>query len=192
MNPIFTAALDLQRWCDGRRWPFCIIGGVAVQRWGEPRFTRDVDCTILVGFGNEASHVDALLEGFAPRIQDARAFALANRVLLLVHESGTPLDVSLGALPYEARIIERASPFSVSDDATITTCSAEDLVVLKAFAGRDRDWADIDGVVSRQGTRLNRDLVLAELALLLELKEDSDEDATGRLLRMFAGRTGPS
>jgi hypothetical protein len=100
--------------------------------------------------------------------------------------------VSLGALPYEARVSERASPFSVNDDATITACSAEDLVVLEAFAGRDRDRADIDGVVSRLGARLNRDLVLAELPPLLELKEGSGEDATSRLVRMFARRTGDS
>ena len=27
--------------------PYAIIGGIAVQHWGEPRFTRDVDFTIL-------------------------------------------------------------------------------------------------------------------------------------------------
>jgi hypothetical protein len=46
--------------------------------------------------------------------------------------------------------------------ATLTTCSAEDLVFLNAFAGRAQDWLYI-GVVVRQGGRLNRDLVQADL-----------------------------
>jgi hypothetical protein len=52
------------------------------------------------------------------------------------------------------------------------TCSAEDLVVLKAFAGRGKDWVDVEGVVARQAERLETALVLRELRPLLELKED--------------------
>ncbi|MGH3681562.1 MAG: hypothetical protein ACRDT2_15125 [Natronosporangium sp.] len=44
----------------------------------------------------------------------------------------------------------------------------------KAFAGRERDWLDIEGVVTRQGEGLDGDLVLAELAPLAELKESID------------------
>ena len=29
------------------------MGGVALQRWGEPRLTQDVDLTLLTGFGDE-------------------------------------------------------------------------------------------------------------------------------------------
>ena len=47
MNPIFAAALEMQEFCAARRFEFCFIGGVAVQRWGEPRLTVDVDLTLL-------------------------------------------------------------------------------------------------------------------------------------------------
>jgi hypothetical protein len=30
------------------------------------------------------------------------------------------------------------------------TCSAEDLIVLRAFADRSKDWVDIEGVIIRQ------------------------------------------
>jgi hypothetical protein len=43
-----------------------IIGGLAVQRWGEPRQPRDVDVALLTGFGDEASFVDHLLEHYRP------------------------------------------------------------------------------------------------------------------------------
>jgi hypothetical protein len=43
-----------------------------------------------------------------------------------------PLDIALAALPYEERVMSRSSLFAFRSDYVITTCSAEDLVVLKA------------------------------------------------------------
>jgi len=184
VNPIFAAALDMQAFCEQQPWRFCVIGGLAVERWGEPRLTRDVDCTVLVPVGRETDYIDRLLEGFTSRIEDARAFALANRVLLILNSAGVPIDVALGGLPFEERMIGRASLYRVSAAAAFVTCSAEDLVVLKAFAGRDRDWADIEGVLHRQATRLDEDLVWRELRPLLELKE-GPTDAEDKLRRLF-------
>ena len=149
-----------------------MIGGLAVQRWGDPRQTRDVDLTILTGLGSEPAYVDPLVRHYDPRIADARAFALAHRVVLVETATGIPLDISLGALPYESRVIARASMYAFDMGAEVTTCSAEDLVVLKAFASRPQDWLDIEGIVVRQDSRLDRTLVLTELRPLLELKED--------------------
>lgn len=171
MNRIFEAALDIQSACLSRGWKFCIIGAVAVQRWGEPRLTRDVDLTVLSGFGSEAEYVDALLVSYRPRIDDAREFALRYRVVLIRTAAGVPIDVALGAMPFEERAVARASPFAVGENQSILTCSAEDLVVYKAFAGRDQDWLDIEGVIARQGPGLDTALVLAEAGPLLELKE---------------------
>ena len=45
----------------------------------------------------------------------------------------------------------------------------------KAFAGRDRDWLDIEGIIVRQGETLDGELVLRELVPLLELKGSSGD-----------------
>ncbi len=82
MIELFRLAAELQDVCRRQQWQFCFIGGIAVQRWGEPRVTQDVDMTILTGFGNESSYVDHLLGRFAPRVSDAAEFALRHRVLL--------------------------------------------------------------------------------------------------------------
>ena len=47
----YRAATDLQDRCRASGWRFCVIGGLALQRWGEPRETIDVDVTLLTGFG---------------------------------------------------------------------------------------------------------------------------------------------
>ncbi len=66
--------------------------------------------------------------------------------------------------------VERASGFTVAEGVELTTCSAEDLIVFKAFAGRDKDWLDIEGIALRQSDQLDESLIWAELGPLLELK----------------------
>lgn len=182
MNELLGAASEVQRFITGRGWSFCFIGGLALQRWGEVRFTRDVDLTLLTGFGGEERFVDGLLSAFAPRRSDAKAFALQYRVLLLQSSSGIGIDVALGGLPFEANLVQRASQFKYEDDCELLTCSAEDLVITKSFANRPQDWIDVEGVVIRQGGRLDRAYVLGELRPLCEAKEDPSILSRIRLL----------
>ena len=182
MNPLFTAAIEVQDLCRRHGWGFCFIGGLAVLRWGEPRLTRDIDLTILAEFGNEEPVIDGLLSRFAARFDNAREFARQHRVALLAADNGVPVDVALGALDFEKRAVQRASAWGV-DEASLCTCSAEDLVVHKVFAGRDQDWLDVAGIVQRQLGTLDRDLIMSELTPLLELKGNvSDLDRLRQLL----------
>jgi hypothetical protein len=190
MNPIFEAAYEVEQVCRAEGFSFCFIGGLAVQRWGEPRMTADVDLTLMTGFGGEAGFVDALLSAFRGRLTDARSFALENRTLLLLATNGTPIDVSLGAMPFEERAVERSSGFEVGSGACLTTCSAEDLVIHKAFAAREKDWLDVRGIVLRQGASLDQPLIWDELRPLLELKDDPRiEERLTSLLALAVPRT---
>lgn len=171
MNPILEAAAEIDTVCRELSLRFCFIGGLAVLRWGEPRLTRDVDLTVVTEFGAEESVVDALLGRLTPRLDGAREFALRNRTMLMRAANGTPVDIALGALPFEERTAERASPWEIRPGMQLLTCSVEDLLVHKVFAGREKDWIDVEGVASRQGSRLNRRLVDDELRPLLELKD---------------------
>lgn len=182
VNGLFGAAAEVQRSLATTGAPFCVIGGLALLRWAEPRQTRDVDLMVLTGFGGEGPVLDVLLTAFEARIPDARAFAERSRVVLLRASSRVGIDVSLGALPYEERVVARASDWTVADGLDLRTCSAEDLVVLKAFAGRPQDWVDVSSVVERQQARLDVGLVLEELAPLLALKEAPEDLERARAL----------
>jgi hypothetical protein len=105
-------------------------------------------------------------------------FAVEHRVLLVETADRVPVDIALSGLPFEARLIARSTPFEVAPGVLLQTCSAEDLIVLKAFADRMQDWLDIEGVVVRQGSHLDRTPILEELGPLLELKEDPQAQAT--------------
>ena len=178
MNALLQAAVEIQQFLRNAGESFCFIGGVALQRWGEPRFTRDVDLTLLCPYGAEAGPVARLIAAFSPRIHDAQAFAQQHRVLLLHSASGIPIDIALGAIPFEERCVARATAFDMGG-AHLLTCCAEDLVVLKAFAARDRDWADIESIAARQSKQLDWPLIFKEFAPLAELREESQ--ATARL-----------
>jgi len=124
VTPLFEAACDLQAFLTQRQWRFCIIGGMALLRWGEPRFTRDVDVTLLSGFGREEQFITPLLtSGYRGRIADAAAFALRNRVLLLQSPNGVPIDIALGGLPFEEVVVERSSLFEFAPGCSLRTCS---------------------------------------------------------------------
>jgi hypothetical protein len=185
---VLRAAEELQRYCRSREWRFCFIGGIGLLRWGEPRLTIDADLTLLAGFGNEAPFVDGLLEHFQGRVADPRGFALEHRVVLLRSPSGVGLDVALGGLPFEASAVDRASDFDFPDGITLRTCSAEDLIVMKAFASRGRDWVDLEAVLVRQGPSLDWAYVRRHLVPLAELKGEPDIVARLESLRIRLDR----
>lgn len=170
MNGVYEAAAEIQAFCERRGWNFCIIGGLALIRWGQVRQTQDVDLTLLTQFDDEPFILD-LLASFRARYEGAREFALRNRILLLFASNNVPMDISLGGLPFEEGMIHRATSFEYLPGVTIRTASADDIIISKCFAGRTQDWADVESVLTRQRGRLQWDLILRELTFLCELKE---------------------
>jgi len=172
MHKVFVAALELQAALKETGRPFCFIGGLVLQRWGNPRMTQDADATVISAFIHDEELIRKFFSRFESRGMDGPAFAQQNRVMLLRASNGIGLDVSLGALDFEFRATERAVDWAFAKGQTLRICSAEDLVVFKAFASRDQDWADIDGILLRQGQKLRLKQILDELRPLVVLKED--------------------
>lgn len=175
LSDLILVAEKLQRAMEETGRPHCLIGGFAVQRWGEPRVTRDVDAMVYTHFGPEREVAELLLSRFEPRHKDPVAFAALARVVLLQEaDTGMGIDVALGAFEYDLHAAQRATVFDFEGGVPLRTCSAEDLMVYKAFAGRPIDLNDIKGILIRQRGKLDLSLVDAELAVLAELAEDPD------------------
>lgn len=174
MNEVIRAAAELQAFCEARHWRFCFIGGLAVLRWGQPRETVDVDLTLLTGFRDEDRFIRVLLEHYQPRIAEAAQFAATRRVLLVQAESGVGIDIALGGLPFEETAVDRSSLFTYPPEVPLRTCSVEDLIVLKTFAARPKDWMDVEGIIVRQAGRIDWAYVRDQLLPLLELKEQPE------------------
>jgi len=172
VSELLAAAKEVCDWLDSQCFCACIIGGLAVQRWGEPRLTRDVDLTVMAEIGSEEPIIDACLAHYSPRIRDARDFALQHRVVLVRSSNGVDLDLLLGASSFEANSLSRATPHQFAPGYVLRTCSAEDLIVHKSVASRPQDIADIQGVVHRQRAALDLSHIRHWLDILAEIKND--------------------
>jgi hypothetical protein len=173
MSDPLEAAWEVHCFLTAQRVSYAIIGGLAVQRWGEPRFTRDVDVTVVVPFEQAASFIGAVVKNFAPRIEDAAAFARRSRVILVSAANGCQVDISLGLPGYEDEVIRRAVDFELEPGKIVRLCAPEDLVIHKAVAGRPRDLEDIRGIVHRRGESLDTDLIRLWLGRFSEILGDS-------------------
>ena len=125
---------------------FALIGGLASSIRGRLRVTGDIDIVVDC----EVSAAVLLLKqmdekSFQPFVEDAEISIRQFYVLPIVDvESGTPIDLAIGASGFEKMIVERAStPAGYS----IPVATAEDLLLMKMMAGRSQDIGDVNGIV---------------------------------------------
>jgi len=152
--------------------PAMVIGGIAVIARGVPRTTLDIDATVWA----EGLDIERALEvfrncGFVARVSDARQFAEAHQVILLRHEaSGTPVDVTLARLPFERDALAHASAVNFGGP-TLPVAIAEDLIIYKAVAWRERDRDDIQRLIGAHSRDVDLPRVRALVAQFAELLE---------------------
>jgi len=156
---LLQAAIEVARFLEERGMRYFVIGGLALQHWGEPRLTRDVDITVLAQPGDLEPFVDVVLNMFSPRIPDARAFALRHRVVLVQTRDGVPVDLSLGIPGYEEEAWGRAVRVEFPGVGRLRIVGPEDLIIHKCVAGRPRDVEDVEGILIRQRLKLDLELV---------------------------------
>lgn len=169
--------------------PSMIIGGVAVIALGVPRLTVDIDATVAAADLKIERLVEGLdRQGIRPRIPDALAFARARQVFLGVHQaSGTPVDVSLAWLPFEA---EALSSSQVCDYAgvRIRIPRPEDLLIYKIIASRPRDLQDAEGLLVLHGATMDVDRVRRVVKQFADVLDDVERPETlERLIRKAGG-----
>ena len=155
MNKRERAAWEVHEFLVGLGVPYAVIGGMAVQHWGEPRFTQDVDVTVTAPLDDPDRLIRDILRRFPSRVEDAISFARRNRVILIRAGNGCNIDISLALPGYEDEVMRRVVNYEIAPGKVIRLCSAEDLIIHKAVAGRPQDVRDIEGVVYRQRDALD-------------------------------------
>jgi hypothetical protein len=154
-QPLVRAIADLLAALKSVGAPHMIIGGLAVIARGVVRHTDDADATVWAADVDVPGLLRALrAHGIVGRIPDVESFAAQSQVLLLVHQpSGVPMDVSLAWLPFERDALARAQTVTVQGVA-IPMATAQDLIVYKTIAWRERDQRDVEDLL-----RLHRNSV---------------------------------
>jgi predicted nucleotidyltransferase len=171
---ILDTAAEVAQFLEERAVPYAIIGGLAVQYWGDARTTRDVDIVVLTDPDKTTDFLDAAVRRFKPRISDAVSFAQEKRVLLISDATGTPVDISLGIPGYEEEVVSRAVDVALPGKRSIRIISAEDLIIHKCLAGRPRDQEDIEGILERQRLSVDMGYIRRWLEQFTDLIDDHD------------------
>lgn len=168
------ALQELREFLDSQGWEYCLIGGLAAGRWGEARFTHDIDVVVKTGFGCETEFVKPLLKKFKRRFADAAEFAKANRIVLVTAKNGIGIDISLGGLEFEEQMLSRAKLTKILSGVKFRTAQPEDIIVMKSIAGRPIDVKDIEGIIAGQGKSLDLKYIRRWLTELAELWTEVD------------------
>ncbi len=171
MNDVFDVAAWVHSELSDLGLQHAFIGGIALQAWGESRVTRDVDVSVLTGFDDEEQKVGTILSRIPARSESALEQALKYRVLLCQSPNGIGIDIGLAAFPFEEDVLARSTVIELTDGVVLPLASAEDMITMKVFAGRPRDWEDVRGIIVRQGKRIDWTIVESTLPELLELIE---------------------
>lgn len=147
-GPTRGALAALLKWLDSQHVPAVVIGGVAAGILGRPRVTEDVDMLVDVDEERWGSFLASAEEaGFVPRVPEAARFARHSRMFLLRHvKTGTPVDLQLADLGFQKKMIANGKRLDC-EGLSMTVVGPEDLVVMKAIAGRDWDMGDIRAVL---------------------------------------------
>lgn len=175
MNPRFQAAWEIHTFLTQHDIPYAIIGGTALARWGEPRFTKDVDLMVMTSLvGGVESFARLVLSRFSARRPDTLELARKARILTVRASNGCDLDISIGLPGFEERVIERAVDYELETGKLVRVCSAEDLVVYKCVAGRPQDLSDVESVLIRQRDALDQVYIRKWLRYYSDLAPDPE------------------
>lgn len=137
---------------EQHEYRYAVIGGITLSQWGFSRYTHDIDIKVLVPGTNYTAMRNAIRVAFP---EPARIHIPQNPLIVAVTIQGVIVDFLLAIPGYEEQIVERA----VTRDLggwSIQVCSAEDLIIQKVVAGRDRDWLDVEELLIAQHDRLDQ------------------------------------
>jgi len=107
--PLLEAAWELHQFLTDHGIPYAIIGGLAVQYWGQPRLTVDVDLTVAAPLEDITGFVQMIVERFGSRVADPVSFAHRTRMILVRASNGCDVDISLSLPGYEDEVMSQAN-----------------------------------------------------------------------------------
>jgi len=140
------------------RFPYMLVGGLAVGFFGEPRFTRDIDIAIIIDPKNIEILIRALKRHkyIFHEKEILMLSRLSNRFAIADPSDTYRIDLWIPKSGYEKKSFERRKKKKISQ-TSFFLISPEDLILFKLLADRPQDILDIKGILGRQKGKLDRD-----------------------------------
>ena len=155
-----------------RNIPYMLIGGLAISIWGEMRVTHDVDFKVSVDMPL-ADFRKLVLEHFPARPTNIPPNKLSPYVIHIWASSDVAADILVSMFDYEKEAVKRAVNADVLG-IPARVCTAEDFIIHKAIANREKDWMDVASILERQRGKLDINYILNWLTQFSEALENPE------------------
>lgn len=130
---------------------YCLIGGMAAGYWGEPRFTRDMDFTVV----SQSGDLKPLVQKFRQNGFKVETKGPSQMQVVAKGQLHFQADLVLAETDYQDWVVQRAVSVAMFD-INVPICSAEDLIILKLIANRRQDLLDIENVLKNHRKDLDK------------------------------------
>lgn len=143
---------------------YAVLGGIAVSVYSEPRMTQDIDLNIVLDMNDLKEFLGKSRKyGFRPAPPNINKFVNETGVVpMKFFKDGVAgkFDFIIAQNPIEFAGIKRARSKKILD-VRVKIVSAEDLLLHKLLSDRPRDLEDAQGIIRRQGEKLDLKYVSA-------------------------------
>lgn len=178
---------------------FALVGGLAYGARAEPRFTRDIDLTLIADTEEQAEHITGQLirAGYIPEMEIANRHtgALATfrmryrRPLAGIPVEQSPfIDLLFSHCGIEREIISAATPTEPFPGITLPTATVPYLIAMKVLSESDRrlqDRIDLQNLIA-VATQEDLDIVPGLLDLIDQRGFANDKDLQAVFNRLLA------
>jgi hypothetical protein len=146
--------------------PHAVSGALALGVHGFVRATRVIDILVVVP-SIRLPEVFEIVRRFGFHGEDRDLIhSFRERAVAELTAGPASIEILAPALPYHREVLGRAKPIDVAG-VPVPFVTAEDLIVLKMLWLRDKDRADVRGLLAAARTAVDRPWVRAKLAALL-------------------------
>lgn len=167
---LIVALGEVKAFCEEYDLQYAVIGGLAAAVWGEPRATKDVDCTVISRPEDDQAIAKAFYTHFKPRTSESVERTSKSRVATGLASNGAMVDMSLAIAGFhEEAAMGRVVFETFKGGIEVPVLGREDFVVFKCLAGRPQDLLDLQKVIDRAGKDLDDKLVRKILRQFEEL-----------------------